>query len=149
VGNKMPAWVTAGFQDYVKRFSRAIRIQLIEIPLEKRSKQTHLTPLIERESEKLIAHTHSSHLIIALERSGAMWSTDTLSLQLQKWQHAERGVDLLIGGPDGLSAACLKHAQLQWSLSPLTLPHPLVRLILIEQLYRAESILNHHPYHRG
>ncbi len=85
----------------------------------------------------------------ALDVKGKTWSTEQLSQQLQGWQQDGRDVSLLIGGPDGLSDACLKRADQCWSLSALTFPHPLVRIVMAEQLYRAWTILQHHPYHRA
>jgi 23S rRNA (pseudouridine1915-N3)-methyltransferase len=89
-----------------------------------------------------------THYVIALDIKGHQWSTEQLTAELKTWQTDGRHVDLLIGGPDGLSKTCLTLAHNKWSLSPLTLPHPLVRIILAEQLYRALSILQNHPYHR-
>lgn len=149
VGNKMPAWVKSAFDDYAKRFPRTIRLNLIEIPPEKRTKQTVLQTAIDREGEKIIAILDPQHLIIALDQRGTLWSTETLAKELKQWLQTARGIDLIIGGADGLSSAVLDKSRLQWSLSPLTLPHPLVRVLVTEQLYRAASILNHHPYHRG
>lgn len=157
VGNKQPSWVEEGFNDYLKRFSKGYYVELVEIPAEKRNKISNLRlkqaegsiqQLIEREGEKLLAAIKPSHKVIALDVKGQSWSTEKLAQNLEKWQGDGRHIDMLIGGPDGLSAGCLKKAELSWSLSPLTLPHPLVRIIVIEQLYRAYSILQNHPYHR-
>lgn len=148
IGAKMPAWVEAGFQDYAKRFTSSYQLELWEIPAEKRTKNSDIARLIEREGEKLLAAVKPNHRVIALDVKGHAWSTEQLAQQLKQWQTHGRPVDLLIGGPDGLSTACLKKAELRWSLSPLTLPHPLVRIILAEQIYRAVSILQNHPYHR-
>lgn len=149
VGNKMPAWVKSAFDDYAKRFPRTIRLKLIEIPAEKRTKQTVLQTAIDREGEKISAILDPQHLIIALDQRGTLWSTETLARELNQWLQTARGIDLIIGGADGLSRRVLDKTHFQWSLSPLTLPHPLVRVLVTEQLYRAASILNHHPYHRG
>ncbi len=148
VGHKMPAWVTLGFQDYAKRIGSGFQLQLCEITLEKRTKGSDIARLIERESEKIIAAIKPNHVVVALDRQGKLRSTEQLAHQLQNWQTEGRSIDWIIGGPDGLSPTCLQKAHVQWSLSPLTLPHPLVRVILAEQLYRAISILQHHPYHR-
>ena len=147
IGNKMPAWVTEGFEEYAKRFSSR-QLELVEIPAEKRTKQTDISRVIERESEKLFAAIKPGNFIVALEVKGKSWSTEELTQQMQSWQSTGRHIDILIGGPDGLSEACLKKADVKWSLSPLTLPHPLVRIVVVEQLYRAMSILQNHPYHR-
>ena len=148
IGNKMPSWVEEGFRDYVKRFPPSCRFQLIEILAEKRSKHSVISDIIKRESQKLLSIIKPSHHVIALDVKGKSWSTEVLSAQLEHWQHDGRPIDLLIGGPDGLSTECLEKAETHWSLSPLTLPHPLVRIIVAEQLYRAFSILQNHPYHR-
>lgn len=148
IGTKMPSWVTEGFQDYAKRFTSGSSLELYEIPAEKRSKNADIPRIIEREGEKLLAAIKPHHHVIALDVKGHAWSTEQLTGQLKHWQTDGRHVDLLIGGPDGLSQACLQKAHGKWSLSPLTLPHPLVRIILAEQLYRGLSILQNHPYHR-
>jgi 23S rRNA (pseudouridine1915-N3)-methyltransferase len=148
VGNKMPDWVTNGFADYVKRFPSSCSLELVEIPAEKRTKQSDVTRLMQREGEKILAAVKPGHKVIALEVKGQSWSTEQLSRQLQNWLNDGRNIDMMIGGPDGLSSACLQKAEVKWSLSPLTLPHPLVRIVVAEQLYRAQSILQNHPYHR-
>lgn len=153
VGNKLPSWVEEGFNEYLKRFPASCYLELIEIPPEKRNPR--LAPagaltqkLIAREGEKLLAAIKPTHRVIALDVKGQLWSTEKLATQVEKWQNEGQHIDMLIGGPDGLSAACLKKAEIKWSLSPLTLPHPLVRIVVAEQLYRAVSILQNHPYHR-
>lgn len=148
IGNKLPRWVEEGFQEYVKRFPASCYLELIEIPAEKRSKQSVIQQLVEREGEKLIAALKPGNRVIALEVKGQLWSTEKLAEHLQHWQGEGRNIDMLVGGPDGLSPACLQKAEIKWSLSPLTLPHPLVRILVAEQLYRAVSILQNHPYHR-
>jgi 23S rRNA (pseudouridine1915-N3)-methyltransferase len=148
IGNKMPSWVNEGFQDYVKRFTSGCSLELYEIPAEKRSKNVDIPRIVERESEKLLAAVKPTHHVIALDVKGLAWTTQQLAEELKTWQTDGRHVDLLIGGPDGLSKTCLQKVHGKWSLSSLTLPHPLVRIILAEQLYRAVSILQNHPYHR-
>jgi 23S rRNA (pseudouridine1915-N3)-methyltransferase len=148
IGTKMPAWVNDGFQDYSKRFTAACSLELCEIPAEKRTKNTDIARVMERESEKLLAAVKPGHHVITLDVKGQAWSTQQLATQMKTWQTQGQHIDLLIGGPDGLSQRCLQTAATKWSLSPLTLPHPLVRIIVAEQLYRAISILHNHPYHR-
>lgn len=148
IGTKMPAWVNDGFDEYAKRFAPPYSLELCEIPAEKRTKNADIERLIEREGEKLLAAINPRHYVIALDVNGQSWRTEQVAAQIKQWQAVGRPIDLLIGGPDGLSHACLHQAQLRWSLSPLTLPHPLVRIILVEQLYRAMSLLQNHPYHR-
>lgn len=148
IGNKMPSWVTDGYEEYAKRFPPSCQIKLIEIPPEKRSKQADIDKITFLEGQKLLSQMKPGNRIIALDVKGQSWSTELLAQQLKKWQQDGRHIDLLIGGPDGLAQECLQLAETKWSLSPLTLPHPLVRIVLIEQLYRALSILQNHPYHR-
>ena len=147
IGNKMPSWVLEGFQDYAKRFT-SCSLELCEIPPEKRNKNTDIKKIIEIESDKLIEKVKPNHEVIALDVEGKSFSTEDLSSELKNWQTNGRHIDFLIGGPDGLSKNCLKQANKRWSLSQLTLPHMLVRIILVEQLYRAMSMLQNHPYHR-
>lgn len=149
IGDHMPDWVQTGYHDYAKRLTSPFTLKLQEIPAEKRTKNADIQRIIIRESDKLITAVNPKHQIIALDVKGELWSTEKLSAQLKTWQTTGLHLDLLIGGPDGLSEACLKQSHLRWSLSPLTLPHPIVRIILAEQLYRAVSILKNHPYHRG
>lgn len=148
IGNKMPGWVAEGYQEYAKRLPSHWTLDLIEIPLEKRTKQADIARIKQREGEKLLAAIKPQHLVIALEVLGKPWTTEQLATHLKQWQDEAQNIDLLIGGPDGLSAECLQKARLKWSLSPLTLPHPLVRIVLAEQIYRAFSIIQGHPYHR-
>jgi 23S rRNA (pseudouridine1915-N3)-methyltransferase len=148
VGNKMPDWIQQGYQEYAKRLPPGYTLQLVEIPPEKRTKQADIKRLTEKEGEKILAALKPGHLVIALEVKGQPWTTPQLATALQTWHNDNRNVDLLVGGPDGLAASCLEKAELQWSLSPLTLPHPLVRVMIAEQLYRAWSIIQKHPYHR-
>lgn len=147
IGTKMPNWVTDGFQEYAKRFT-TLSLELCELAAEKRTKSTDTARVIERESEKLLSMIKQDHFVIALDVKGQAWSTEQLATNMKKWQSEGKHIDLLIGGPDGLSKKCLERAHIKWSLSPLTLPHPLVRILLAEQLYRAVSILQNHPYHR-
>lgn len=148
IGNKLSSWVEEGFKEYVKRFPASCYLELVEIPAEKRSKQSDIQRLIDKEGEKLLAAIKPGNRVIALEVNGQLWSTEKLADNLKNWQGEGRNIDLLVGGADGLSKACLKKADIHWSLSPLTLPHPLVRILVAEQLYRAVSILQNHPYHR-
>jgi 23S rRNA (pseudouridine1915-N3)-methyltransferase len=148
IGNKMPAWVTTGYQEYAKRLPNDYTLKLIEIPAEKRTQQSDIKRLTEKEGNKILSVIQPGHLVIALDVQGESWSTAQLAKSLANWHTENRTVDLLVGGPEGLAPACLQKSQLRWSLSPLTLPHPLVRIVVAEQLYRAWSILQNHPYHR-
>ena len=148
VGTKMPAWVATGYQEYAKRLPPGYALQLIEIPAEKRLQQTNIARITEKEGEKILQTIMPGNLVIALDVQGHAWTTPQLATSLRTWHDENRDVDLLVGGPDGLAPACLQKAHQKWSLSPLTLPHPLVRILVAEQLYRAFSILHNHPYHR-
>src|SRR5579871_2838688 len=146
IGNKMPEWVKLGYQEYAKRLPHACHLELVELPLTKRNHQR--LSCIEVEGEKLLATVKPNNRLIALDVKGEMWTTEQLSQKIQDWQQTGRNVDMLIGGPDGLSNQCLQQAEIKWSLSPLTLPHLLTRIFIAEQIYRAVSILQKHPYHR-
>ena len=144
----MPDWVQAGYGEYAKRLPRECALELKEIPLAQRGKNADITRAIEKESEAILAAIPLQERVIALDVLGKPQTTDSLADSLRNWQMQGGNTSLLIGGPDGLSADCLTRADHRWSLSGLTLPHPLVRIVLAEQLYRAWSLLNNHPYHR-
>jgi len=148
IGQKMPQWVSQGFQEYNKRLPAHLKLELVEIALPHRSKNADINRLIEEEGEKMLTVIPPQTHIVALDERGQSWTTQQLAVQLQQWLNESAHVALLVGGPDGLSEKCLKKARQKWSLSPLTLPHPLVRVVIAEQIYRAWSLLNHHPYHR-
>lgn len=149
VGTKMPAWVTSGFQEYAKRLPADLRLELVEIPPGHRGKGADVKRAIEKESKQILAALGKDERVVALDVQGRNWSTEQLAENLSGWQMGGQNVALLIGGPDGLSPECLALAQQRWSLSNLIFPHPLVRVILAEQIYRAWSLLNNHPYHRA
>ncbi|MDZ7662236.1 23S rRNA (pseudouridine(1915)-N(3))-methyltransferase RlmH [Thiohalophilus sp.] len=148
VGSKMPGWVQDGYAEYARRMPPECRLNLVEVPLAKRGKTSAVEQLKQQEGEKLLAAVPKSAAVWALDSQGQSWSTEQLAGQLSDWLQGGQDVALLIGGPDGLSRDCLQQVSGHWSLSPLTLPHPLVRIIVAEQLYRAMSILKHHPYHK-
>lgn len=148
VGTKMPSWVTEASQDYLKRFPREWAVEFVEIPLGHRGKGQDTAKAMAKEGEQMLAAIDSRDRVIALNVTGKSWSTEQLSQQMSGWQMDGNNIALLVGGPDGLSPACLDRADQQWSLSALTLPHPLVRVLLVEQLYRGWTILKNHPYHK-
>lgn len=148
ISHKPPAWLSEGYEEYAKRLPSSCTLELIEIPAEKRLNNADLKRIQEREGEKMLALIKPNHRVIALDCKGTSWSTEALAENLAKWLQDGRHIDVLIGGPEGLAPACLARAELKWSLSPLTFPHLLVRVIVAEQLYRAYSILQNHPYHR-
>ncbi len=148
VGTKMPTWVVQGYTEYARRLPADCALQLLEIPAGKRGKSAHIARITQREGEKMLAAVPKGARIVTLEVSGRAWTTEALSGELDNWLHDGRDVALLVGGPEGLAAECVARAEQRWSLSNLTLPHPLVRIVVAEQLYRAWSILQNHPYHR-
>ncbi len=149
IGQKMPTWVTTGYQEYAKRLPHQCTLNLIEVPLKKRTKQVNIARLQADEGKQMLATIMPSSYIIALDEKGKTWDTVQISQQLAQWMQQHPVVTLLVGGPEGLASDCLRCAHQTWSLSKLTLPHPLVRIVIAEQIYRAWSLLNHHPYHRA
>jgi len=148
MGQRLPAWVNTGFSEYAKRLPAHCALRLREIPVQKRFKNADIGRLRRQEGEQMLAAMSPRAHVVALDERGQLWSTVQLASALTQWLDTYSTVALLIGGPDGLATECLQQAHQQWSLSALTLPHPLVRIIVAEQLYRAWSLLNHHPYHR-
>ena len=149
VGTRMPSWVSEGYQEYAKRLPRECRLQLIEVPLSKRHKSLTAAQAKQQEGNALLAALPKDCTVIALDVAGKSWSTEDLARNLDDWLGSGRDVALLVGGPDGLSPSCLERADRRWSLSTLTYPHPLVRIVLAEQLYRAWTLNTGHPYHRS
>ena len=148
VGTKMPAWVQAGYMAYVQRFPRDMPLELYEISAGKRSKNADIKRILEKEGEAMLAAVPVGNRIITLDIPGKPWNTQDLAMQMERWKRDGRDVSLLVGGPEGLAPACKSAADQSWSLSTLTLPHPLVRVLIAESLYRAWSITTNHPYHR-
>ena len=144
----MPDWVEEGFGDYAKRLSGDISLELVEITAGKRLKSTDLARVKEEEGEALLAALRPQERVIVLDVLGKTLSTEDMAARLKDWQVDGRPAALLVGGPEGLSQAVLARADEKWSLSRLTLPHPLVRVVIAEQLYRSWSLLKGHPYHR-
>lgn len=145
----MPKWVEAGSEEYCKRIGPDLKLEWHELALGKRGKNADLQRAMKAESDAMLAAVSPTDSVIALDVKGKAWSTEELAAKLKQWQMSGRNTCLLIGGPDGLSSECLARAEQKWSLSTLTFPHPLVRVILAEQIYRAWSINNNHPYHRA
>ncbi|HSH57309.1 MAG TPA: 23S rRNA (pseudouridine(1915)-N(3))-methyltransferase RlmH [Halomonas sp.] len=148
VGTRMPAWVTEGVEEYRKRLPRDFSLQVEEIPPGQRGKSADLARAMASEAERIRARLRGDEHVVALEVGGKAWSTERLAEQAEAWRLAGRDVALLVGGPDGLAPELSAAADQRWSLSPLTLPHPLVRILLAEQLYRAWTLMVGHPYHR-
>ncbi len=144
----MPEWVEYGFNEYSRRFPPDMPFQLHEIAPGKRGKNADISRILKKEGEAMLAAVPKGNRIVTLEVDGKSWTTTQLAKQLQHWQMDGRDVSLLVGGPEGLAPACIAAAEQRWSLSALTLPHPLVRVLLAESLYRAWSVNTNHPYHR-
>lgn len=149
VGTKMPDWVTLGYNEYAQRLPAKCALVLKEIPAEKRLKNSNINAITEKESEKIKAAIPNNCRLVVLDVKGKSWSTEQLATRMQDWMMGGQDVALVIGGPDGLSQDILSLAQEKWSLSALTFPHPLVRVILAEQIYRAYTVTENHPYHRA
>jgi 23S rRNA (pseudouridine1915-N3)-methyltransferase len=148
IGPRMPDWVARGWTEYARRFPRGLALELKEVPLAHRSRSSNPGQSRTSESAALLAAVPSGNFVIAMDGKGQQWSTQELAVQMQQWMQQGRDVSFLIGGPDGLDSNSLQRADVHWSLGKLTLPHMLVRVILAEQLYRAWSVTQNHPYHR-
>lgn len=144
----MPVWVEQAFTNYAQRLPKDCSLELIEITAAKRSKNQLATQWMEKEGRQIMKAIDSGDWVVALDVKGKSWSTQQLAQQITQWQHQGNNVALLVGGPDGLSPECLDRANVRWSLSALTMPHPLVRVVLSEAIYRAWSVTVNHPYHR-
>jgi 23S rRNA (pseudouridine1915-N3)-methyltransferase len=152
VGHRMPAWVAAGFKEYVGRMPREAAVELVEVrpePRPMRPSPAIITKLMAAESKRMLACLPIDCFTVALDERGKSVTTEQLARLLQDWMRIGRDVAFLIGGADGLDQRVKQEAALTLSLSSMTLPHQLVRVLLAEQLYRALSLLRNHPYHRG
>jgi len=148
VGNKMPQWVEAGWQAYSKRLPKEFALDLFEIPLLTRTKSADVKRLMQQEGANMLSKVQATDKVITLEVTGKAWSTEQLAEKMGDWQLAGQNINLMVGGPEGLAPEVISRSDEKWSLSALTLPHPLVRILVVEQLYRAWTILAGHPYHK-
>jgi 23S rRNA (pseudouridine1915-N3)-methyltransferase len=148
-GTRLPDWITAGFDEYQRRLRTPLSLELIEIPVAQRRPGENPQPAITREGALMLEAVKDGDFVVALDVGGKSMSTEQLRDWLARRLQEGRPISLLIGGPDGLAAACLERADQRWSLSALTMPHGLVRIVVAEQLYRATSMLAGHPYHRA
>jgi 23S rRNA (pseudouridine1915-N3)-methyltransferase len=148
-GTRLPDWINEGFREYQKRLRAPLVLELIEIPIAKRSAGENPQRAIAREGENMLAALKDEDYVVSLEVEAKSMTTLQVSSWLAERLREARPLALLIGGPDGLSDSCRTRANQSWSLSPLTLPHGLVRVLLAEQIYRAMSLLAGHPYHRA
>jgi 23S rRNA (pseudouridine1915-N3)-methyltransferase len=149
VGDRMPAWVDAAYAEYARRLPRECRLVLHAIPAGRRTKGADLARLARDEGERQLAAIPAGSRVVALEVTGRELDTPGLAKRLEQQMAEGRDLALLVGGPEGLAPACVARADERWSLSRLTLAHPVVRVVVAEQLYRAWSIIGHKPYHRG
>ena len=149
IGTKMPQWVEQGYLEYSRRLGRDCQLTLREIASPRRSKTEDSEVVCKREGELLLASVPNGAHVIALDEQGKQHSTKSLAARLEFFKESSRTVALLIGGADGLSEQVLTDCNERWSLSALTFPHALVRVIVAEQIYRADSLLKKHPYHRA
>jgi 23S rRNA (pseudouridine1915-N3)-methyltransferase len=149
VGQRMPTWVQTAFDEYAKRLPNEARLILTELPVAHRGKNADIARLKTAEGEKILKAALPGAELIALDEAGSLHDTRYWSQSLQRWQQQGQDVTMVIGGPDGLAPEVLAAARQRWSLSPLTFPHPLVRVLVAEQWYRAWSASVGHPYHRA
>jgi 23S rRNA (pseudouridine1915-N3)-methyltransferase len=145
IGNKMPAWINEAFDSYISKLNRDFTLQLIEIKPEKKFDSIEQKKLSE--SEKILSHVDKEFLIV-LDEKGLQFSSQELAQKLKHWSEHFKHITFVIGGADGIHEDILHKANLTWSLSKSTFPHAFVRVLIAEQLYRAQSILENHPYHR-
>ena len=148
-GTRMPDWVNDGFSEYAGRLRSGLRLELTEIAISRRGRNADVAGLRAEEGRRMLACVDRRSYVVALEVSGRALDTGQLAAWLSARLADGRDVALLVGGPDGLDPDCLARADASWSLSPLTFPHGLVRVMVAEQLYRAHSLLRGHPYHRA
>lgn len=151
IGSKLPKWVNEGVSDYEKRFKPMVdfHLSIKEIPAKKRGKSANIAQITEAESLALIQAVPNGYLPVALDVGGKALSSEGLAKKLGQFHDRGENLAILIGGPEGFNNRVRQFVQERWSLSELTLPHPIVRIILTETLYRSISILHNHPYHRS
>jgi 23S rRNA (pseudouridine1915-N3)-methyltransferase len=147
--NRQPAWIDSGYAEYADRLRGRCTLGLIVVPLARRTSSSPVERALADEGERMARAIPAGAHVVALAESGKPWTTKDLAAKLASWGERGAPVALLIGGPDGLGPAALERAGERWSLSPLTLPHGLARVVVAEAVYRAWSLLQNHPYHRG
>ena len=148
VGERQPGWVDAGFREYVERFPRQWKFRLDIIASAHRGRGASADEAMAVESDKILAKLTPAEYVVVLDERGRQFSSLELAEKIDKWQSIGHDLAFVIGGPDGLSERCLRRGNLRWSLSGLTLPHGLARVLFAEQMYRAWSVNAGHPYHR-
>jgi 23S rRNA (pseudouridine1915-N3)-methyltransferase len=147
-GTKLPSWINEGYNDYAKRLTQDYKLELIEIPLGQRS-GGDTARATEKEGERMLAAMTGNPYVVALQVGGKNMSTEQLAQFLESRAREGRPVVFCIGGPEGLAPVVDARAEMRWSLSALTLPHAMVRVIVAEALYRAVMVIKGHPYHRA
>lgn len=148
IGDRQPRWVDDAFLSYTTRFPREWRFRLDTIAMAKRAKNQAPDRAIESEGQRLLQKIPPDEQVVLLDERGKQMTSQALAKRLSGWQDDGRDLTFLIGGPDGVSSDCRLRADIAWSLSELTLPHGLARVLFAEQMYRAWSLLTGHPYHR-
>jgi len=148
-GTRLPRWVDEAYRDYADRLGREVPLELTEIELGRRGKAGPVGQAIRDEGRRMLAALNGGDYVVALDVGGRAHTTQALAQWFEKRQSDGRDVVFLIGGPDGLADECRERADERLSLSPLTLPHGLARVVLAEQIYRVVSLLKGHPYHRA
>ncbi len=148
LGQKMPGWVDAGCADYLQRFPPELSVELVTLPLATQKSRDSVAGMKARQSSAIMGKLMPGGISIALDERGEQWPSQKWSQQMQGWMFENPRVNLLIGGPDGLSQQCREACRHLVSLGRMTMPHALVRVVLLEQLYRAWTIIKGHPYHR-
>ncbi len=149
VGDRQPAWVNDAYESYAERFPREWKFRLDTIPTVRRSKNDKSGQAMAAEGEQVLAKVQDAEQLVLLDERGKALSSRALASKLSDWQRDGRDLCLVIGGPDGVSDACRRRADFTWSLSSMTLPHGLARVLVAEALYRAWSMNSGHPYHRA
>lgn len=149
VGTRMPQWVQNGYEEYAKRLPRECQLVLREIEPAKRSKATSILQMREAEAKRILNAIPKGAIVVALDVAAKELSTEELAGKLEQWMSSGQDIAMLVGGPDGLDDSVLQLAAQRLSLSKLTFPHPIVRVIVAEQIYRAWSVTQNHPYHRA
>ncbi len=148
VGDRMPRWVDEVVEDYTRRLAGSLKVALVEVPAGQRSSRGDPAQAMHSEGQRILALTKPQEFVVALDEHGAQLTTRELATWLAARMQDGRDLVLILGGPDGLADEVLTRSDQKLSLSKLTLPHPLVRVVLAEQLYRAHTVLSGHPYHR-
>jgi 23S rRNA (pseudouridine1915-N3)-methyltransferase len=148
VGERVPAWIDAGIAEYRSRLPRLYRLDVATVKAAPRTQGKPVPAMMQTEAARLEAAVPDGYVRVALDERGRSLDTRALATAVERWRAQAPGVAFWIGGPDGLDPALAARATMTLSLSALTLPHALARLVLVEQVYRCVSVIEHHPYHR-